>query len=291
MTGFGSASRSAASGVSVSVEISSVNKRQLDVRISLPNEYSSFELPLRKAVAERLHRGSVMARIALEVQEAEGGAGASAVVADEALASAYLSEARRLGDSLGLSGDVDLKWILDAPGVLVDGVAAARLELDDFMAPLSDALDALLESRAAEGAELERDLRGRLSRLSDLLESIVPKTADLPKAQRARLERNLSAAGLEVDASDERVLKELVVFSDRSDVSEEIVRIRGHLSAFESRFCADGPVGKALEFLVQELQREIGTLGVKAAAVDISPMVVEFKTELEKIREQVQNVE
>jgi uncharacterized protein (TIGR00255 family) len=289
MTGFGSARRSASSGLEVSVEISSLNKRQLDVRISLPPEMASFELPLRKAVAARLHRGTVVVRFSIE--EPGVGGPVSSVVVDESLAASYASEARRLRDSLGLTGDVGLDWILSAPGVLVDRVSATDFDLDELMTPLEKALGALLRSRAAEGAELERDLRARLSRLSELIDAIEPKTVDVPKSQLARLERNLSAADLEFDLSDERVLKELVIFSDRSDVSEELTRIRGHLSAFASRFSDDGAIGKALEFLVQELQREIGTLGVKAAGLAISPLVMDFKTELEKIREQVQNVE
>ena len=288
MTGFGAARQRASSGLDVSVEVASLNKRQLDVRVFLPAEFASFELPLKKTAVSRLHRGSVTIRFSVESAATEGSA---PLVLDETLAVAYANEADRLRDKLGLSGEVDLKWILDAPGVLSDPVSKAQLELEDFEAPLKKALDALLKTRRSEGDELKKDIQARWNNLSELIDKIKPLTTNLPKLQRARLEKNLAAAGLDVDASDERVLKELVVFSDRCDVSEELTRIRGHLTALQERFSENGPVGKAMEFIVQELQREISTLGVKAANIAISPLVVEFKTELEKIREQVQNVE
>ncbi len=292
MTGFGAARRRASSGLDVSVEVTSVNKRHLDVRVFLPSEFASFELPLKKIATAKLHRGSVTIRFSVESPRTEDGESPGAtVVLDEALATAYASEAERLREKLGLSGEVDLKWILDAPGVVSDPIAKIRLELGDFETPLNEALDGLLRTRHIEGRELEKDLLERWSTLSELLDEIEPLTANLPELQRARLERNLTTAGLAVDPNDERVLKELVVFSDRCDVSEEIVRIRGHLAAIQTRLSEDGPVGKPMDFIIQELQREIGTLGVKAANVAVSPLVVEFKTELEKIREQVQNVE
>jgi uncharacterized protein (TIGR00255 family) len=130
-----------------------------------------------------------------------------------------------------------------------------------------------------------------LKTLLGLVKRITPLAEAIPDAQKKRLLDNLKASGLDVTAGDDRVLKEIVIFSDKHDASEELTRLNSHLSQFNSMLEAEKPIGRSMEFLTQELQREINTLGSKAAHCEVTPLVVEFKTELEKIREQVQNVE
>ena len=288
MTGFGSADLSTGSGIKIHVDIASYNKKQLDVRVSIPNELASFEIALRRRVADRIARGALNLRI--EIKPGDKTAD-SFITVNKELASSYVRNAQKLCRRLKLSGDVDINAVMSFPGVVTETPCGQLVSEDDLHTVLDSALDNLIAMRSVEGAELYKDIVTRLDCLSSILKKIIPLTSAVPEHQRERLMNNLKNAGLSVDSDDERVLKEIAIFTDKSDVSEEITRIESHFSQFAEIIADSAPIGRKMEFLVQELHREINTLGTKAAHTALSIHVVEFKTELEKIREQIQNVE
>ena len=291
MTGFGRGERMSDDGVAFSVEIGTVNRKQLDIRVNLPAELSSQEAALRRLVGERVGRGSVSMKVAAALSDQRLG---QAVKFNEALAGAYIEKARHLKERFALEGALSLADVLAMPGVVEDSQAhevtpemAAALE-----GAVGAALDDLDKSREAEGGFIKRDLLGRVETMEALLEAIAPLAAVLPEARKAALLKRLEKAELPTAVDDERLLQELVIFADRYDVSEETTRLRSHFGQCRQLLGADGDsVGRNLDFLTQELQREINTLGVKAADSEVTPLVVKFKTEVEKLREQVQNVE
>lgn len=290
MTGYGRAEARSTDGIIYLVEVQSYNKKQFELRVRLPKESLALEPLVREIVGSRFTRGIVTVRI--EARADESGVAAMAGI-DEALAGAYLRKARHLQESQGLAGEITIADVLQLPGV-----AELRLPDDEderhreaVRAAVADALDALDQMRLAEGQQLQADLARRMHQLEEMVNQIEPKAALLPRQQLVRLQERLREQFPTVPPEDERLLRELVVFTDRADVSEELTRLRSHFRQFAGFLGEARAVGRGMEFLVQEMQREINTLGAKAAAPDISPVVVEFKTELEKIREQVQNLE
>jgi len=292
MTGFGrSEIQDSNSGVNFSVEVSTVNRKQLEVRVNLPREMSSYEPLVRKAVGNKLKRGAASIRV--ETTKSSAAANRSIVI-NEKVAAIYVRKANQLKDRLELSGNIDINEILNLPGVIED----KSLDFDDevtkncFEKAVNDALDKLVEMRSAEGLALKNDLLDRISSLERIVSDITPLVEDIPVMLKEKLLQKLKDADLTVDAGDERVLREIVIYTDKTDVSEELTRLNSHFVQFKKIVAKKGEaIGRSLDFMTQELNREITTLGNKASGTETSPLVVQFKTELEKIREQVQNVE
>ena len=285
MTGFGKGEVVSPQGVVLTVEVSSVNRKQFEPRFSLPSEYAAREIDLRKRLGEVISRGAVSLRVVRS-----GAAGAASVN------TALLEELARLCVDLrkrfGLAPEFDAAALLSAPGVMNGAAESGEDDGGLLTAALEKALEKFLAMRTAEGAALAADLRMRLDQLEGVLDEIEPRTAGIGEALRTRLLERIKAENLPADPNDERFLKEVLFYADRADVTEEITRLRSHFSQFRG-FLAEPekPVGRGMDFLVQEMFREITTLGNKAGTPEVSPLVVAFKTELEKIREQVQNVE
>lgn len=288
MTGFGNAESSSETGIIVRVDIVSYNKKQLDVRALLAKELIAFDSLTRKTVSRRVGRGAITVRAEVTASDS---AIDKHVKINTKLAAVYVKQAKRLQKRLKLSGEIDINEILTLPGVIEELSVEHLLDEDTYAEALNKALDVFVKMREQEGKVLKKDLKQRCKDLAGIVDKIEPLSAEIPSLHQARLAENMKTAGLEVNLDDERILKEIVVFSDRYDVSEEITRLRSHFGQCGELFKKQEPVGRAFEFLIQELQREINTLGTKAANSKISPLVLVFKTELEKIREQVQNVE
>lgn len=288
MTGFGNAECRSQAGVIVRVEIVSYNKKQLDIRPLLAKELMAFDPLARKIISSRVSRGSITVRADVSASEA---AAEKQVKINSRLAATYVKQAQKLQHWLHLSGEINISEILTLPGVIEEFSIEHLLDEQTFTTALNKALDEFIKMREIEGNELKKDIRQRCKTLQGILKKIEPLATEIPTYQQTRLTENIKAAGLDIDANDERILKEIVIFSDRYDVTEEITRLRSHFLQCQELLTKVEPVGRALEFLIQEIQREINTLGTKAATSKISPLVVDFKTELEKIREQVQNVE
>ena len=296
MTGFGSASRDAAAvgleGVVVEVEARSVNHRHLDLRIRLPKRMGDRETALKQRVQGRLGRGKVDVTVNLVL----GGATTQLEI-DETVAAQYVDAARALGDRHGLDANLDASTLLALPGV----TRVLEAELDpDRIGPVLDAafdaaLDALVEMRTREGQALAAELESRLGTVDALAQAFEVRADEVLAVARQRLEKRAEQIKRDVGMLDEaRLHQEIVIAADRLDITEELVRLRSHVAQFREILAGGGsgePVGRRLDFLLQELGREANTVGSKANDAPLAQDVVALKTELERIREQVQNVE
>ena len=288
MTGFGRGNAATAAWLA-KVELSTVNRKQAEVVVQLPRELAEMDARIRKLVQSTVSRGRVQVNVSLEPTQGA----ASAVRVDGALASAFEAAFTELSGLLGRELHPSAADYLRQPGILAVGSrevdaeaawAAIQLALDEALAQLTT-------MRSREGADLLADFENRLAGLDSLRQRIAEGAPERPLRQREQLLKRLREADLGLDSADERVLKELALFADRCDITEELTRLESHCAKFREYMLAAEPPGRALDFLCQEIFREFNTLGAKANDADIAQMIVEAKTELEKIREQVQNVE
>jgi len=290
MTGFGRAEVSAGP-ITIAVEARSLNHRHLDVTLRLPRTLTGLEMDARRLVQSRLERGRV--EIAVELLPAPD-ASTRQVRVDQALAAEYVARARELGAAIGVGGDVTLAWVLERPGVV-------RLDEADAPAPdtawpvLSDALaralDELILRRTAEGealgAELQK-LTADLRAQTDLVEARVPAAVE---RREARLRERIRTLLGEAPIDEGRVLGEVAVWAEKTDVREELTRLRAHLEQLAQVLGRGGAVGRPLDFLIQELNREVNTVASKADDLEVSQAALAAKGLIEKMREQVQNLE
>ncbi|HYS10116.1 MAG TPA: YicC/YloC family endoribonuclease [Myxococcales bacterium] len=288
MTGFG-AGRGEAGGEAISVELRSVNGKFCEVKPRLPRELASLEPELVKTIKGRVSRGVIEAFVRREASGARG----SVPHVDLALAAAYAKSFRELKDSLGLAGEPTVQDLAAMEGVISLGEAAPDLERasEALQAALGAGIDALDQMRRREGEALARDLSARL----DTIEKGAREVARLAPLQvesvRDRLSTRIAELSRGVPLDPARLAQEVALFADRTDVAEELTRLASHLAQARGLVSSQAPAGRKLEFLVQELNREINTIGSKSQHAGIAATVVELKAELERIREQVQNVE
>ncbi len=290
MTGYGRG-ECAQDGFKVVVEIASVNRKQGEVSLSLPRELEPLESRLRDIIHERVARGRLNVRVSLHV--AEGAWGRRGHL-DVALARAYARELNRLAKELKLSAPPSLDLIARAPGVFraEDAEEGAGKLWPLVEKAVGQALTALVRMREREGAHLARDLRERMARVRAAVVRVRKRAPEVLRHHRQQLRERVREAGLPLPAEDdERLLKEIVYFTDRSDVSEELTRLESHFQQFDDCLKSREPVGRTLDFLVQEMNREVNTLGSKANDAAISREIVQLKADLERLREQVQNLE
>jgi uncharacterized protein (TIGR00255 family) len=289
MTGFASASVTSGNW-SLSVEIRTYNSRHLDLSLRLTPGYSDLEERARALIAGRLTRGRVEAKIHIEDAATTSGR----VEADMARAQAVRNVLEQVKVELGLPDPVTLEQVLSAGGILrtvqpAADLAAAGLLLDGGVTQALESLDGM---RTVEGEALAVDLRHRLGDIEETLAEIARHAEGLPAAYQDRLRERLSVlmqGRTEIDAV--RLAQETALLADRCDISEEIVRARSHLHQFRAIMGAAEPGGRQLNFLLQELNREFNTMGSKIGNAAAAHEIVAVKTELEKIREQIQNVE
>jgi uncharacterized protein (TIGR00255 family) len=292
MTGYGRASF-AVEGVAFEVEVRSVNHRYLDARIRLPKPLADREADLKARIRSRMARGKVDLVVS---QAGEAGSGPRLAV-DLAAAEQYLAASRELVERHGVAGALDAQALLALPGVA--RFVEPKLSPEALHAALAravdEALDAVVAMREAEGAALADEIEGRLQRVLALAESLEARSGLVQQAVRERLRKRAGQLKSETGVLDEaRLHQEIVLAADRLDVTEEIVRLRSHVDQFRHILAAgaDGEaVGRRLDFLLQEMAREANTIGSKGTDAPVSHDVVELKTELERIREQVQNLE
>lgn len=290
MTGYGFSEHRCNSGVTFSVEVFSVNKKNLELRVSLPKEALQLEPFVRQMASKRLSRGFITIRINIKAEESFL---KDSVKINEALAHVYLKKIKSLQERHDIPGDMGIADIIRLPGVIEDDLESSEFikNEEEFRVSVNAALDKLIEMRTQEGESLKKDIEGRISFLESIVAKLRPMAEKIPELQKEQLIKRLNESGLQIDSGDERLLRELVIFSDRSDVTEEFTRLKSHFKQFREFMNKTEPCGRSLDFLTQELQREITTVGNKALQSEITPLIVEFKTELEKIREQIQNIE
>ncbi len=290
MTGYGWGECSKG-GFKVTVEISSVNRKQSEISINLPRELEVLEAQIRDEINQRIARGRVTARVSLHAAEGKESARGHL---NKPLAKAYAREFTRLAEELKLAGPVSLDLVLRAPGVLQSNEDLGDAE--DFWSvvekALCQALIMLVKMRAREGAHLEQDLCSRVATMRRAVAQVQKQAPQVQQRYREQLIERIKNAGLdELDLEEDRLLKEVVFFADRSDISEELTRLQSHFKQYEDCLKSKEPIGRTLDFLAQEMNREINTIGAKANDSSIAREVVTLKAELEKFREQAQNVE
>ena len=291
MTGFGRGEALTADGkISFRVEISSVNRKQFELKLSLPKEMLSQDMEIRRLVSSRISRGS----LSMRVEAVSCGLEQDALTINRAKALSLLRELQSLSAECGISGELQSAQLLQVPGIIeqknVDYTDPALVE--PLKAACETALDNLIRMRETEGENLRVVLTEKIKFLAETVDRIEPLAVKIPLMQKEKLLKRLQDNDLPLDPSDDRILRELVIYSDRSDVSEELTRLRSHFSHFLSFLNnADEALGRNMDFLSQEIFRELNTLGNKAPTTEISPLIVQLKTEVEKIREQIQNIE
>jgi uncharacterized protein (TIGR00255 family) len=290
MTGYGRGDCSR-DGFKITVELSSVNRKQSEISLNLPRELEMLEAPIRDVINRFIARGRLTVRVSLH---AGAGNSAARLHLNVPLARAYARELNRLARQLKLAGTLALDHLVRAPGVFQTDEQIA--EGADFWPAveqsLKKALAALVRMRAREGAHLREDLVGRVGAMRRAAARIRTQAPRVAERYRQQLVERIRSAGLEAPAADdERLLKEVVYFADRSDITEELTRLQSHFQQFDDCLKSRGPVGRMLDFLAQEMNREVNTIGSKANDSLVSRDVVTLKAELEKFREQAQNVE
>ena len=289
MTGFGRGS-AAGAHFSVSVDLKTVNNRFLDVHLRVGTELSSLEMEIKRRISQRLSRGRVDANITFERT------GEVAYELNRPLIAGYLSVLRELQQEFEVTGEPDINVIARLPGAM----QSTRDGLDEEMVAgvehaIDEALDDLEQMRAREGSELATEMRTRLDEIERRVPVIEDGASGLVEAYRARLHKRISELiareGQNIELDQGRLALEVAYLADRSDISEEIARLRSHLTQFRELVDAGGETGKRLDFLLQELNREANTVLSKSSDLTIKDAGLAIKAEVEKLREQVQNVE
>jgi uncharacterized protein (TIGR00255 family) len=287
MTGYGRG-QVARGGRTISVEIQSVNKRQADILINLPSGLESIESELRARTDQRLHRGRIVVNVTVT-----GSGSSDQPVLNYEIARNYLQRFLKLKEELRLAGDVTIETILRSPGVITSSQETTldRSVHQAVEEALDLALKQLLEMRAKEGATLYQDLTKRTKSIRKaiaLIRKMRPRAINRYRDQLVERIRKLKA---DLTVDDDRLVREVAFFAERSDFSEELTRLDSHLDLFTETTNKQESIGRTLEFISQEIGRELNTLSAKANDAEISQIAVHCKAELEKIREQIQNVE
>ena len=292
MTGFGQASFEVEQ-VAFGVEVRTLNHRHLDLNVRLPRVFSDRELEIKRRLQGRFGRGKIEVSVSLQ----SGGGASTRLEVDLDLAEQYVGAAEALRQADGVGGDLDVIALLALPGV--SRLVEHEFQTEDLEAGLFSAIDeaaaAAEAMRVAEGEVLEHELRGRLDTTTALVDELESRSSLVQEAVRERLRRRTEQLRQETGLIDEaRLHQEIVIAADRLDVTEELARLRSHIEQFSSVIAnaeTGDPVGRQLDFLLQEMGREANTIGSKASDAPIAHRVIDLKTELEKIREQVQNIE
>ncbi len=288
MTGFG-AGRGEAGGEALTVELRAVNGKFCEVKPRLPRELSALEPELVKSVKARVSRGAIDVFVRRESTSTRG----MSPKVDLALAAAYAKALRELKNELGLAGEPAVNDIAALDGVISLGETAAdpAAAASALQTALGAALDALEQMRRREGEALARDLLARLAVIEQGAREVGRLSPLQVQAARERLTLRIAELTRGVPLDPARLAQEVALFADRTDVAEELTRLASHLEQARALIASDAPAGRKLEFLVQEVNREINTIGSKSQHAGIASQVVDLKAELERVREQIQNVE
>ncbi len=288
MTGYGSGTAMAA-GKAFTLEVRCVNHRYSDFNIKCPRVYAFAEDEIKKLAGQTIARGKADIYMTVENREASGGE----VRVDVELAKGYYEGMRLLAKELGLEYELNARDFLRVPDVF--HVEKAEDDDDAILAAVKEALTAALESfdamRAAEGERLFADMNGRLDAVAALTDKIEERAPSIVTEYKERIEARMRQILEEIPYDESRLLSEVAIFSDRVNVNEEIVRLKSHISQMRKMLRSTEPVGRKLDFLIQEMNREINTVGSKSNDLETAKLVIDVKAEIEKLREQCQNVE
>ena len=289
MTGYG---RTEVMGekIAVSVEARSLNHRHLDIALRLPRSFAAFELEARRLIQGQIQRGRLDVSVSVKPL-AEGG---GALKVDAALARQYVEQMRALGDALGLRGAPTVDWLLERPGVVTLGepdAIAPEAGWPVLAQALTRAVEELVSRREAEGDALAKDLTALHEALGAEVERMGLRVPVALRERTQRVRERIKTLLSEHPVDEGRLAMEAAVWAEKTDISEELTRLRAHLGQFAGLLKEGGAVGRTLDFLVQEMNREVNTAASKANDLELSQLALASKGHLEKIREQVQNVE
>ncbi len=291
MTAFGRASADTGARV-ITVEIRSVNNRYLDCDARFPRALGLSDDRIRQYLTDKgVSRGKVDVSVTVD-----GGSDAGFILSiDEQYARAYVDVLRRLRDEYGLADDISVMSVAADKNVITCEKPEPDVDRDwkEVSPVLEEALTAFIAMRTAEGERIEADLRGKLAYVAASVDTIERLSTADTEGGRARIEERLRKvlADLGVNADENRILTECAIYADKIAIDEELVRLRSHFTAFETILASGAPAGRKLDFLMQEINREVNTIGSKCQNAEIAHLVVDIKCELEKIREQIQNIE
>lgn len=288
MTGFGEAELETAGGT-LNVQVRTVNHRHFHLHFRAPEALERWESEITTILRERIARGHVRYRLEVSAGPATG----AALQVDHERVRAYIAGLRDLQEAHDIAGSLDLATLLRLGDVFrVGPPGGEEATLEDVAAVTRTALDRVVETRAAEGAALLEDLTGSLDAIGQALDVIEQRAPERLERERERLRAAVQELAKSAEVDEDRLAREVAYLAERWDVNEEIVRLRAHLaSCRETLDEGSGPVGKRLSFWVQEMHREANTIGSKANDAEITSQVVEMKTAIEKLREQVENIE
>ncbi len=288
MTGYGRGTASDGN-MTVTVELKSVNHRFFECSIKAPRQFSFFEDKLKSYLQSRIARGKVDVFVSFE----RGAVSTETVTVNEALAESVVNAMRSIAEKYNVSDDVSATAVAAVSGVLT--VTSGQLDEEAtgniILSAASDAVDAFIAARETEGARLAADVISKSENILQFVEIVEKRSPETVVLYRERLENRIKELLQSASVDEQRVLTETALFADKIAVDEETVRLRSHIAHLNEMFKAAGPIGKKLDFIVQEMNRETNTIGSKCQDIDISHVVVDMKSEIEKIREQIQNIE
>lgn len=288
MTGYGSA-KGSVEGQEITVELKSVNNRYLDCSVRLPRNFLFAEDAVKQAVSAAVSRGKVDVFVSAQASQDSG----TVVSVNEDLARGYCDAVAHIAESLGLESGLNAFSIARFPDVLM--VERRELDKDKAAAALSEitakAVEEFNAMREREGDRLRRDMLGKIETIEGLVSVVEERSPQTVKEYRERLEARLRDILADRSLDEQRVVTEAAIFADRTAVDEETVRLRSHIAQFRAMLEEGSPIGRKMDFLVQEFNRESNTIGSKCSDASLAKVVVELKSEIEKIREQLQNVE
>ena len=288
MTGYGSA-KGSVEGQEITVELKSVNNRYLDCSVRLPRNFLFAEDTVKQAVSAGVSRGKVDVFVSAQASQDSG----TVVSVNEELARGYRDAVARIAETLGLESGLNAFSLARFPDVLT--VERRELNKDKAAAALSEitakAVEEFNAMREREGERLRRDMLGKLETIEGLVSVVEERSPQTVKEYRERLEARLRDILADRSLDEQRVITEAAIFADRTAVDEETVRLRSHIAQFRTMLDEGSPIGRKMDFLVQEFNRESNTIGSKCSDASLAKVVVDLKSEIEKIREQLQNVE
>ncbi len=291
MTAFGR-ERAYIGGKDITIEIKSVNNRYFDCQIRLPHLYGELEQRIKQRLqGAGISRGKVDVGIYVEFEQTDDGE----IIINEGYAEKYIAALRSLKEKYALDGEITVMQVAHDKDIFTVRKPDADMEKEwtDLCEVLDVAAERFIEARRREGERIQADLLGKVEHIKEVVAKIEKQSGDDIGGYKKRLEEKLRAALADnnITMDENRILTECAIYADRAAIDEEIVRLKSHFCAFYGYTETDEPVGRSLDFLVQEMNREINTIGSKCANSGIAHLVVECKTEMEKIREQIQNIE
>lgn len=287
MTGYGRGNYEN-DGRMYTVEIKTINHRYNDVSVKLPRYLNFLEDNIRRYISKTINRGKVEVYISLENMSDKG----RNIKIDKVLAGTYINELRSLSSEYGIPDDITVMSLARMSDIIVvENDAQEELYWQELQEAMSVAIKNIDEARSIEGKRLAEDIEARLNKISEYVNIVEKASEKLLEEYKVKLKNRINELGANNIVDENRIGIEIVLFADKSSICEEVTRLKSHIESFKNMLKSEGPIGKKIDFLIQEMNRETNTIGSKANSIGITNYVIEMKNEIENIREQVQNIE